>query len=80
MIANKAKDETFFLNGKELPITSYTLSYEDIVELFCNNRALTPTVLYTRSNSKNPNGLLIRGESVKLKNGTDISVAFTGNA
>ena len=80
MIANKAKDEIFFLNGKELPIISYTLSYEDIVELFCKNRTLTPTVLYTRSNSKNPNGLLTRGESVKLKNGTDISVAFTGNA
>lgn len=80
MTTNNTKDEKFFLNGEELPITSYTISYEDIVELFCKDRTLTPTVLYTRSDSKKPNGLLIRGKSVKIKNGTDISVAFTGNA
>jgi hypothetical protein len=70
----------FSMNGRKMPITSTTLSYEDIVEIFCKDRTLTPSVIYSRADEKNPTGILYRGKSVKIKDGTDISVAFTGNA
>lgn len=79
-IDKESQAGTFAINGHKMPITSYILTYEDIVELFCKNRELTPTVIYSRADEKNPTGLLYRGKSVKIKDGTEISAAFTGNA
>lgn len=68
---------TVFINGSEkrAPVE---LSFEDIVVLAFDEgaRELTPTVLYSRAFGGR-SGVLIKGKSVRVTDGTRISVAFT---
>jgi hypothetical protein len=71
------------VNGKLLIVTLDTLTYEGIVSFAFEGMGLVrgyPTVVYTRGHSESPSGTLVYGQSVKIKNGMNFDVAFTGNA
>lgn len=69
-----------FINGSE-KLVPVELSFEDIVVLAFDEgaRESSPTVLYSRAFGGR-SGVLIKGKSVRVTNGTRISVAFTGSA
>lgn len=71
---------TVFLNGSE-KLVPVELSFEDIVVLAFDEgaRESSPTVLYSRAFGGR-SGVLIKGKSIRVTNGTRISVAFTGSA
>lgn len=68
------------INSKKITTDVASLSYEEICELSGAGRDAQLTVLYTRGHSDKPSGVLVRGQSVKVKDGMEIDAMFTGNA
>lgn len=75
------KQYTIILNGRETVVTQHELSYEDLVELAFGSRpsgdAIVYTVAYRRGEGNRPEGSLVAGQTLKVKNGMLIDVTPT---
>lgn len=70
---------TIMVNGRPKPVTKQELTFSEIVAL--SNQPTGPTVSYTvtyrRGQGNKPEGTLVEGESVKVKDGMIINVTAT---
>ena len=82
-------ENTFFawrlitVNGRKLPIPGDEASYETIVSLALGKvppKDVLYTVVYGSGPAEKPDGSLLPGGSVKVRDGMVFSVAHTGNA
>lgn len=70
------------INGKMTSWEKREISYEELVSLAFNGSPpkgpnVVITVLYTKADEKKPSGSLIKGQSVKVKDGTTFDVTAT---
>ena len=76
-------DQTFtiFVNGRKKVVNSMELSFSEIVALAFENPPSGPNIIFTityrRGPRPNPEGTLVEGESVKIKNGMIFNVTAT---
>jgi hypothetical protein len=72
------------INGKEKIVTQTALSYAEIVALAFENPQTGPNILYTityrKGPHKNPEGGLLAGQTVKIKNGMIFNVTPTNKS
>jgi len=69
-----------YINGLLITVTQTSLTYDEIRQLTPQLVGDSPTIQYTRGVSDKPSGTVIPGQSVPLKDGMVIDVAFTGLA
>lgn len=69
-----------YINGLLITVTDDELTYDEIRQLTPQLVGDNPTIQYTRGVSEKPSGTVIQGQSVQLKDGMVIDVAFTGYA
>lgn len=72
---------TVIINGREKTVSKEKLTFEDLVRLADENPPTGPnvmiTVTYRRGHGNKPDGTLVAGESVKVKEGMIFNVTFT---
>ena len=77
----KPKQITMIVNGREKPWTEKKISYEEVVALAfgpnSGNLNTAFTVNYTRGPEKNPQGSMVKGDSVFVKNKMVFNVTAT---
>lgn len=75
------KTATIVINGREKEVQKTDLSFAEILALAFDplptGRAISFTVTYRRGNGNKPEGTLVEGESVKVKEGMIFNVSFT---
>lgn len=76
------KTRTIIVNGRQRQVTAKEMSYAEIVNLaFDNNPPSGPyiviTVTYRRGEGNKPEGDLLPGETVKIKDGMIFNVTAT---
>ncbi len=78
------KPVTIIVNAQPKPWDEKEISYEQVVKLaFPNpppNVVITYTVEYERAAGKKPDGSLVAGQSVHVKDGTIFNVTETGRS
>lgn len=72
---------TIIVNGRERQVTDKELTYEDVVRLAYDNPPTGPnvqiTVTFRRGHGEKPEGSLIEGARVRVKEGMIFNVAHT---
>ncbi|OGC93169.1 MAG: hypothetical protein A2W25_06010 [candidate division Zixibacteria bacterium RBG_16_53_22] len=75
------KDFTIIVNGRQKVVTAKELSFAEIVALAFDNPPTGPnivfTVTYRRGEGNKPEGTLVEGEKVKIKEGMIFNVTAT---
>lgn len=75
------KEFTIIVNGREKTVTAGELSFAEIVALAFDSPPTGPyivfTVTYRRGQGNKPEGTLIEGETVKIKEGMIFNVTAT---
>lgn len=75
------KEFTIVVNGREKTVTEREISFSEIVSLGFENLPTGPNILFTityrRGHGNKPEGTLLEGESVKLKEGMIFNVTAT---
>lgn len=75
------KKFTIIVNGRQRSTTKALLSFEDVVRLAYNEAPTGENILYTityyRGPRENPEGNLLEGDTVKIKNGMVFDVRRT---
>ncbi len=75
------KDFTIIVNGRQKVVSARELSFDEVVALAFDNPPSGPnfyfTVTYRRGEGNKPEGSLIEGESVKIKDGMIFNVTAT---
>lgn len=75
------KEYTIIVNGREKTVTEKELSFDDIVALAFDNPPTGPnivfTITYRRGHGNKPEGSLVEGETVKIKDGMIFNVTAT---
>ena len=75
------KDFTIIVNGRQKVVTAKELSFVEIVALAFDNPPTGPniifTVTYRRGDGNKPEGTLVEGETVKIKEGMIFNVTAT---
>ena len=75
------KDFTIIVNGKKKTITKKELSFDELVDLAFNPVPTGPNVLFTityeHGPRENPEGTLMKGQTVKIKDGMIFNVKHT---
>jgi hypothetical protein len=75
------KDFTIIVNGREKVVTKKEMSFAEIVALAFDNPPTGPnivfTVTYRRGEGNKPEGTLVEGETVKIKDGMIFNVTAT---
>ncbi len=69
-----------YINGEPFSFISDIVSYEEIVLMIYGAQELQPSIVYKNSAEKNPDGILSPEKSVKIKDGTKLTVILTGNS
>jgi hypothetical protein len=81
---NKAKkDVTIIINGREHQVEKDELTYAEVVELAFNNPPNDTTlfvITYRRGHGNKPEGTLVEGGTVKVKDGMIFNVTPTNRA
>ena len=75
------KDFTIVVNGREKTVTERELTFSALVALAFDNPSTTGNTIYTisyrRGEGNKPEGTLVEGESVKVKNSMIFNVTPT---
>lgn len=75
------KEYTIILNGRETIVTQHELTYEQLVTLAFGTPPAGDSTIYTvsfrRGEGNRPEGSLVAGQSLKVKNGMLIDVTPT---
>jgi len=74
------KSVTIVVNGRELQVPKEDLSFEEIANLAFNDTASANTIFtitYKRGQGHKPEGSLVKGDSVKVKEGMIFNVTRT---
>ena len=75
------KDFTIIVNGRERTVTADELSFAEIIALAFDNpptgENIVFTVTYRRGHGNKPEGTLVDGETVKIKEGMIFNVTAT---
>lgn len=78
------KDFTIIVNGRQKQVTKKELSFAEIVALAFDNPLTGPDVIYTityrRGEGNKPEGTLVEGEVIKLKEGMIFNVTATNKS
>jgi hypothetical protein len=79
-----AKEFTIIVNGRKKEVTTKTLSFDQLVALAFNPVPVGPNVMFTityrKGPHKNPEGTLIEGATVKIKDGMIFDVTETNKS
>jgi hypothetical protein len=77
----REKDFTIIVNGRQKVVTKRELSFSEVVALAFDNpptgENILFTVTYRRGEGNKPEGSLLEGESVKIKDGMIFNVTAT---
>lgn len=75
------KDIIILVNGQEKIVDKGNISYEEVVSLafaqYEDNPNIVYTILYFKGNSQKPKGELVKGETVKVRQGMIFNVTRT---
>lgn len=75
------KEFTIVVNGREMKVAQQEISFTALVGLAFNGQPSTGNTIYTityrRGEGNKPEGTLVDGESVKVKNGMIFNVTAT---
>lgn len=75
------KEYTIIVNGREKIVTEKELSFAEVVALAFDNPPQGPniviTITYRRGEGNKPEGILVEGEIVKIKEGMIFNVTAT---
>lgn len=75
------KEFTIIVNGRQKTMTEKELSFAEIVALAFDNPPTGPNILFTityrKGEGNKPEGTLVEGESVKIKDGMIFNVTAT---
>jgi hypothetical protein len=73
------KQITIIVNGRPVQVTKQELTFEEIVGLanLVSGPNIVYTVTYSRGEGNKPQGTLVAGESVKIKDGMVFNVTAT---
>ncbi len=75
------KEFTIIVNGREKVVTARELSFAEIVALAFDNPPTGPFIVFTvtfrRGHGNKPEGTLVEGETVKIKDGMIFNVTAT---
>jgi hypothetical protein len=75
---------TIIVEGTPHPWTEKTISYDQVVTLevpdYAQHPEITYAVKYSFGHGEKPDGILVKGESVKVKDGMIFSVSETGQS
>ena len=75
------KEFTIIVNGRQKVVTSRELSFADIIALAFDNpptgQNIVFTVTYRRGEGQKPEGTLVEGETVHIKDGMIFNVTAT---
>jgi hypothetical protein len=75
------KDFTIIVNGREKVVTTNELSFAEVVALAFDNpptgENVVFTITYRRGEGNKPEGILVEGETVKVKDGMIFNVTAT---
>ena len=84
MAKDEKKEVTIYVEGTPHPWPKGEISYEEVVTLeepgYANNPSITYSVTYKRGVGNKPEGTLVAGASVKIKDGMRFSVSETGQS
>lgn len=75
------REFTIIVNGREKTVTTKKLTFDQVVNLAFENppsgEFICFTITYRKGRGDKPEGTLIEGESVKIKEGTIFNVTVT---
>lgn len=75
------KEFTIIVNGREKVVTYREISFIQVVELAFNTTSINGTIIYTvtykRGEGNKPEGTMVNGDTVKVKNGMIFNVTST---
>lgn len=78
---DKDKAVTIIVNGREKSVTSKELTFDQVVDLAFDDPQRGPliffTITYRRGHGEKPEGSLVEGKSVKVKDGMIFNVTRT---
>ena len=78
---SRQKPATIVVNGRQKEVTAPELSFADIVRLAFEDAVFNDTTVYTvtykRGHGNKPEGTLVEGDTVKVKDGMIFNVART---
>ena len=84
MAKDEKKEVTIYVEGTPHPWPKGEISYEEVVTLeepgYANNPSIIYSVTYKRGVGNKPEGTLVAGASVKIKDGMRFSVSETGQS
>jgi len=75
------KEYSIIVNGREKTVTKKELSFDEIVALAFDNPPSGPNIIFTityrRGEGNKPEGTIVEGETVKIKDGMIFNVTAT---
>jgi hypothetical protein len=78
---DKDKAATIIVNGREKTVTEKELTFDQVVDLGFDDPGRGPliefTISYRRGHGSKPEGSLVEGESLKVKDGMIVNVTRT---
>lgn len=84
MAKDEKKEVTIYVGGTPHAWPKDEITYEEVVTLeepnYVNNPNITYSVTYKRGQGNKPEGTLVAGASVKIKDGMRFSVSETGQS
>lgn len=80
----QSKDFTIIVNGRQKVVTTKELSFSEIVALAFDNpptgQNIVFTITYRRGEGNKPEGSLVEGEKIKIKEGMIFNVTATNKS
>lgn len=80
-MSDDKKQFTIFVNGRQKIVNSERLTFDQVVSLAFDNPPSGPNILFTitfrKADGEKPEGTLVQGQTVEIKNGTIFNVTAT---
>lgn len=82
--SGRNKEFTIVVNGREKVVTYKEISFIQVIELAFNVTSIDPNIVYTvtykRGEGNKPDGIMVSGDIVKVKNGMIFNVTPTNKS